>query len=80
MFSVTQKREIAAKVEEVLLSFGHPEMPTERPMFELKVSGKESWSWAVIHPNWVFDEGHMTPGVNPHNEAVAEEMARKEVP
>lgn len=67
MFSVAQKKEIARKLEELLLALNHPEMPKERAAFKLHVFGKESWSWADIEPNWMFE--HRAPGVNPHNEA-----------
>lgn len=67
MFSMEQKRKIAAAVEKILLDLDHPEMPTERPMFTLHVEGKESWSWANINPNWTFDENNK-PGINPWNE------------
>ncbi len=68
MFSLAQKMEIAKKVEEVILSFKHPEMPTEKPNFHLRVLGTdEQVSWAEIQPNWTFNEGNK-PGINPHNE------------
>ena len=73
MFSLDQKKEISEAVEKVLLSFNHPEMPTENPDFTLSIKGKESWSWAEIKPNWTFGEENK-PGVNPHNEQVAKEM------
>ena len=60
MFSVAQKRLIAQKVEELLLSFEHLEMPKDRPYFKMRIHGKEGWSWADIEPNWIFDEA------NPH--------------
>jgi hypothetical protein len=66
MFSQRQKKEIAEAVERVILSFDHPEMPKERPVFHLHVKGKESWSWADIEPNWTFED--KSPGVNPFNE------------
>jgi len=72
MFSVDQKKQIAEAVEKTLLSFNHPEMPTERPSFKLHVDGKESWSWADIEPNWTYE--NREPGINPHNERVAEQM------
>lgn len=72
MFSQTEKKMIAQKVEELLLSLNHPEMPKERPMFHLRVDGKESWSWAEIAPNWTFDG--KAPGVNPWNEKAREIM------
>ena len=53
MFSVEEKQKIADAVERVLLSFNHPEMPTNKPDFLLHVDGKEAWwSWADIEPNW----------------------------
>lgn len=73
MFSVDQKRQIAAAVEKVLLDLNHPEMPKEKPSFTLHVDGAESWSWADIAPNWTFDDVNK-PGVNPWNELVAAQM------
>ncbi len=67
MFSMNQKIEIAKKVEEVILSFNHPEMPKEKPMFHLHIDGKESWSWADIQPNHMFEE--VPPSVNLFNES-----------
>lgn len=66
MFSVAEKQHIAAEVEKLLLSLGHPEMPSERPLFRLHVEGLETWSWADIEPNWKYD-GREIP-VNPWNE------------
>jgi len=76
MFSVAQKRLISNAVEKVLLDLHHPEMPINRPKFHLRVEGAESWSWAEIDPNWVFDDAH-TPGINPWNEAVAAQMNKE---
>ena len=73
MFSVDQKRQIAEAVEKVLLDFHHPEMPITKPKFHLHVEGAESWSWAEIEPNWVFDNDHK-PGVNLWNEQIADQM------
>jgi hypothetical protein len=70
MFSKDQKKLIATELEKILLSFKHTEMPTEKPDFILVVKGKEVWSWAVIEPNWKFDENN-PPGVNPFNEEQA---------
>lgn len=65
MFSASEKRAIAAKVEELLLALKHPEMPTSRPSFRLHVDGAESWSWADIEPNWKFEkEGPETSSWN----------------
>jgi len=72
MFSVAQKKQIAEAVEKTLLSFNHPEMPTERPFFKLHVTGNNTMSWADIEPNWTYE--NREPGVNPFNEAVAEQM------
>ena len=66
MFSAEEKKQIAAGVEKLLLALKHPEMPDERPNFQLHVNGKEEWSWADILPNWTFEEA--APGVNPWNE------------
>lgn len=68
MFSVKQKQEIAEKIEKILLDLNHPEMPEERPVFTLKVNGKEHWSFAVIVSNWIFNKEN-PPSVNPWNEA-----------
>lgn len=76
MFSMEQKRKIASEVEKLLLSFGHPEMPTEKPRFYMHVEGKEGWSFADIHPNWTFNDQDK-PNVNPHNEEVAKNMKEK---
>lgn len=67
MFSTKEKIHIAKKIEEILLELNHPEMPAEKPKFSLHVSGKESWSWADIEPNWVFEDGKKM-GYNPFNE------------
>ena len=72
MFSMKQKQEIAQKIEELLLSYNHPEMPEEKPEFSLHVDGKESWSWADIVPNHHFDENNK-PSINPFNEENTEE-------
>jgi hypothetical protein len=70
MFSMEQKKLIAEEIEKLLLSFKHPEMPTEKPSFSLHIDGKESWSWADIKPNWTFNENNK-PSINPFNEVVA---------
>lgn len=68
MFSVQEKQHIARKIEEILLELKHPEMPTEKPKFQLHVDGKESWSWADIGPNWTFDGTGKEMGFNSFNE------------
>lgn len=72
MFSVAQKQIISAKIEEVLLSFKHPEMPVKKPSFQLHVKGKESWSWADIEPNWTYGKDN-PPKKNPFNEEQVKE-------
>lgn len=67
MFSIEEKQQIAGAIEKILLSFKHPEMPTEKPEFTLRVDGKEDWSWAEIKPNWTYNDQNST-SVNPHNE------------
>lgn len=52
MFNKKEKQKIAEAVEKLLLSFDHPEMPKDKPYFELHVDGLASWSWADIVPNW----------------------------
>ena len=76
MFSLKEKQEIAAKVEEILLSYNHPEMPKEKPRFHLRVDGKEGWSWADIDPNWIYED--KKPGVNPWNGVAREVLKEKE--
>ena len=56
MFSTEEKQKIAEVVEEILLAFNHPEMPQEKPNFQLHVDGKEDWSWADIKPNHQIKE------------------------
>ena len=60
MFSLQEKQKIANEIEKLLLSFNHPEMPLERPKFELHIEGKEDWSLADIKPNWTFDGAYKT--------------------
>ena len=64
MFSIRQKREIAEKVQQILRSTNHPELPKGEISFLLHVDGAESWSWADIRNNGVVTN----PGVNPFNE------------
>jgi len=56
MFSQSQKQKIAEEIEKLLLSFDHPEMPEEKPFFNIRIEGKENWSWEEILPNWTHDE------------------------
>ena len=64
MFSVRQKRGIANAVQKILRDTKHPELPETEILFELKVVGAQSWSWAVIQNNGAVEN----PSVNPHNE------------
>lgn len=75
MFSVNEKREIAEGIEKLLLDLGHPEMPKDKPSFNLHVDGKESWSWADIKPNWTYNESNL-PSVSSWNEKAREEMGK----
>ena len=72
MFSIKEKRLISSKIEELLLSLQHPEMPKEKPKFKLHVDGAEAWSFADIEPNWVFDDKN--PSINQWNEHAREIM------
>lgn len=72
MFSKQEKIVIAQEVERILLALNHPEMPKEKPIFQLHVKGKESWSWADIEPNWTFEDRE--PSVNPWNEVAREKL------
>lgn len=65
MFSVRQKRDISDKVQKLLRSTNHPELPIGEISFTLHVNGAESWSWADIRNNGAVSK----PEVNPHNEA-----------
>lgn len=67
MFSMSEKQHLASVIEKALLDLKHPEMPSERPVFQLRVNGKETWSYAEILPNWTFSRAN-PPGVNSWNE------------
>ena len=67
MFSIKEKQFIASEIEKLLLGLNHPEMPKEKPVFHLKVEGKEDWSWADIKPNCTFNNGN-PPNINLFNE------------
>jgi hypothetical protein len=75
MYSKKEKQHIAQEIETLLLSFNHPEMPTEKPQFKIHIDGKESWSWADIEPNWTYE--NREPEVNEWNE-VARDILGKE--
>lgn len=68
MFSVAQKREIADRIQEILRSTNHPELPQGEIFFHIHIRGAESWSWADIMNNSSVEN----PGANPHNEMMAE--------
>ena len=65
MFSVRQKREISAKVQQILRETNHPELPEGEISFNLHVEGAGPFSWADIRNN----SSIISPSVNPHNEA-----------
>ncbi len=73
MFSVTQKRMIAAAVQRILRDTGHPELPGpgEEIDFTLNVCGAESWSFAEIKNNGRVQ----SPSVNPWNEMQDEDRS-----
>lgn len=78
MFSVQQKRDISAAVQQIIRATAHPELPTTGEVsFLLHVDGAESWSWADIKNNGAV----LNPSVNPHNEHMAEvqEKAREQL-
>jgi hypothetical protein len=75
MFSVKEKQLIAKKIEELLLSLDHPEMPKTRPFFMLRVIGAETWSWAEILPNWTLKGQELHP--NSWNENAREIMEKE---
>ena len=64
MFSTSQKRDIANKIQSILRETNHPELPEGEIEFHIHVKGKELWSWADIKNNGMV----LNPGVNPHNE------------
>ena len=72
MFNKLEKQKIAEIIEKALLELNHPEMPKEKPRFRLHVDGKESWSWADIEPNWVYE--NKEPNINEWNEKAREIM------
>ena len=74
MFSVEDKKKIAAAIETVLLEIGHPEMPDEKPYFEIHIDGKESWSFADIKPNWFYNEQGSPKNPNSWNEVAGDGM------
>ena len=76
MFSVRQKREIADEVQAMLRETNHPELPTGEIQFELKVIGREAWSWAEIRNNGAVP----LPSVNPHNERMDTSNAQVDAP
>uniref|UniRef100_A0A6M3KWJ2 Uncharacterized protein n=1 Tax=viral metagenome TaxID=1070528 RepID=A0A6M3KWJ2_9ZZZZ len=51
MFSHELKKEISEKVQELLQTISHPELPEGEISFILHIDGKEYWSWANIRNN-----------------------------
>lgn len=70
MFSVSQKREIADKIQQLLRETGHPELPEEEIQFEIRIKGAEPWSWACVKNNGAVEN----PGVNLWNELQEKSM------
>lgn len=68
MFSVKEKQKIADAVEKALLEINHPEMPAEKPYFELHVNGRAVWSFADIKPNWWWEDQGSPKNPNEWNE------------
>ena len=69
MFSTDQKRWISNKIQEVLRSTNHPELPDGEIQFNLHVEGAEPWwSWADIRNN----NSVVNPETNEFNEKVAQ--------
>lgn len=51
MFSIREKRKIAAEVQKILRATKHPELPPCEIRFRLRVEGGKDWSWATIQNN-----------------------------
>jgi hypothetical protein len=51
MFTQQQKRDIAAKVQEILKETACDELPEGEIRFILHVDGEEYWSWSNIRNN-----------------------------
>jgi hypothetical protein len=66
MFSVRQKRDIAARIQAILRNTNHPELPDGEIEFYLRVEGKSPLSWAFIRNNGQVSSAEAT--ANPHNE------------
>ena len=65
-----QKRLLAEQIQMLIRSTGHPELPEGEITFNIHIKGAEPWSWAQIRNNGAVLE----PGINPHNELVAEQQ------
>ncbi len=64
MFSIQQKRDISDKIQRILRETNHPELAEGEIVFNIKIEGKESWSWANIKNN----ASAPNPTCNPWNE------------
>ena len=71
MFSVREKRDIAAKVQAILRETSHSELPEGEIQFALHVDGAQGWSWADIRNNGAV----VKPSVNCWNERQDKEGA-----
>ncbi len=67
MFSISQKREIADKIQRILRETNHPELPEGEIQFDIHIYGNTAMSWADIRNNGAVPN----PGVNPWNEIMA---------
>lgn len=54
MLSFNHKQFIASKVEEVLLSLSHPEIPKDKPLFILHITGAKNHYSTEVFPNWML--------------------------
>lgn len=77
MFSLKEKQYLSSEIERLILGLGHPEMPKDKPMFSIRIEGKESWSWAEIKPNWTFGIDN-PPKVNPFNEISRQVLSKED--
>jgi hypothetical protein len=56
MFSVAEKKYLAAEIGKLIAGLNHPEMGDGPPRFRIMVWGAESWSWADILDNATFQD------------------------
>ncbi len=64
MFSVSQKRSIAERVQKILQDTNHPELPLGEIVFDLHVRGAEIESYSDIRNNgWTTSSSVRSPTV-----------------